>query len=66
MNREKNILKYVSAGYEKARDKYDTQDCSDETRQVLDYLHAVHTLKHTHDGLQAAALVDSKSFVIPV
>ena len=60
------VLKYVSAGYEKARDKYDTQDCSDETRQVLDYLHAVHTLKHTQDGLQAAASVASKYFAIPL
>ena len=58
------MLKYAAKGYRKvAEDSSKGSDLSDDIEKILEYLEAVHTLKHTHDETEAANLIQKHKLV---
>ncbi|XP_013774966.1 60 kDa SS-A/Ro ribonucleoprotein-like [Limulus polyphemus] len=52
------LYKYITHGYEAAEKEFGVADASPQVKDVLEYLKAVHELKHTADEQKAARLIE--------
>ncbi|XP_076359481.1 RNA-binding protein Ro60-like isoform X2 [Tachypleus tridentatus] len=52
------LYKYVTHGYEAAEKEFGVPDASPQVKDLLEYLKAVHELKHTADEQKAARLIE--------